>query len=473
MTLPAVDYSTAPAAFFDRYITRNERGKPFRLFDHQREVMRLAFEVDAAGRFFYDTVIWACPKKSGKTTMGGAVTAWFAFTQDPPNEAIVCANDLEQSQGRAFKALSGLLTHNPDLRCSVEDQTQRSITLTNGTTISAIANEYAGAAGSNHGLTTWDELWGYVSERSRRLWDELTPVPTRTNSIRFITTYAGFEGESELLYELYKLAVAPDEHPQGQGTRLHATLPIYANRESRLFAYWDHQPRMPWQTPEYYAAQRRTLRPTTYLRLHENRWTSGVAQFITPELWDACVDAKRSPELAPEELVFVGVDAGIKHDTAAVVAVRWDGDKLAVVSHRIWKPTPDEPLDLEATIEAHLRELHARMQIERIVCDPYQLHRSITTLKTAGLPIQEFPQTSANTTAMGQTLFDLLNGRNLRVYANDELRQQALNTVAVESTRGWRIAKEKASRKIDAIVALAMACNAAITVGRREPLFFI
>ena len=41
-------------------------------------------------------------------------------------------------------------------------------------------------------------------------------------------------------------------------------------------------------------------------------------------------------------------------------------------------------------------------------------------------------------------------------------RRQALNTVAVESTRGWRIAKEKTGKKIDAIVALAMACSAAL-----------
>jgi hypothetical protein len=42
------------------------------------------------------------------------------------------------------------------------------------------------------------------------------------------------------------------------------------------------------------------------------------------------------------------------------------------------------------------------------------------------------------------------------------MRQQALSTVAVENPRGWRIAKEKASKKIDAIVALAMACVAAM-----------
>jgi len=115
----------------------------------------------------------------------------------------------------------------------------------------------------------------FISEASRRLWEELTPVPTRRNSIRFIDSYAGIENESDLLLGLYKLAVSPDEHPDGQGERIHATLPIFANRAARIFCYWDHQPRMPWQTPEYYAAQRRILRPSTYLRLHENRWVVG------------------------------------------------------------------------------------------------------------------------------------------------------------------------------------------------------
>ncbi len=38
--------------------------------------------------------------------------------------------------------------------------------------------------------------------------------------------------------------------------------------------------------------------------------------------------------------------------------------------------------------------------------------------------------------------------------------------VAIESPRGRRIAKEKGSKKIDAVVALAMACVSAIERGR-------
>jgi hypothetical protein len=133
------------------------------------------------------------------------------------------------------------------------------------------------------------ELWGYTSESSTRLWEELTPVPTRKNSIRFISTYAGFEGESGLLWDLYKQVVSQDEHPEGQGERLHPDLPIYGNRDARIFAYWDHEPRMPWQTQTYYDSQRKTLRPRTYLRLHENRWATAEEVFITPEMWDPCV----------------------------------------------------------------------------------------------------------------------------------------------------------------------------------------
>jgi phage terminase large subunit-like protein len=228
---------------------------------------------------------------------------------------------------------------------------------------------------------------------------------------------------------------------------------------------------LPWQTPEYYSSQKKTLRPGTYLRLHENRWTTAEQIFITPELWDGCVESQRSPMLKPQTSLFVGVDAGIKHDTAAVVAVTWDThtDKLILAYHKIWHPSPTEPLDIEGTIEWYLRHLYSEFDVEQIIADPYQLHRSITTLEQASLPIREFPQTVANTTQMGQCLFDLLTGRNIRLYADPEMRSQALSTVAIENPRGFRIAKEKASKKIDSIVALAMACVAAIERGKVDP----
>jgi phage terminase large subunit-like protein len=453
----------SPITFIDRLVKKNELGQPFKLTDIQREILRLAFTFDVSGCLPWDTIIYSCVKKSGKTTINGAVTLAWGFTQEAPNEILVLANDLEQTLARVFKTMEGIIKFNPELQREAEVQS-RTIYLANGSTIVALSGDFAGSAGSNHGLVSYDELWGYVSESSTRLWEELTPVPTRRNSIRFITTYAGFEGESKLLWDLYKQVVSKDEHPEGQGERIHPDLPIYANREARIFCYWDHEPRMPWQTPEYYDAQKRTLRPGAYLRFHENKWATAEEIFITPELWDPCVDQSHRPTTTAREPLFVGIDIGIKHDNAARVAVRWDeaGEKLILVSYRIWKPTPAQPLDLEATVEEDLRDLADQCDLVEALIDPYQAHRSVTTLQAAGLPIKEFPQTTANCTRMGQVLFDLLNGKNLVLYASEELRQQALSTVAIENPRGWRIAKEKASKKIDAIVALSMAAVAAM-----------
>jgi hypothetical protein len=65
--------------------------------------------------------------------------------------------------------------------------------------------------------------------------------------------------------------------------------------------------------------------------------------------------------LTGDRSLFVGVDLATKHDGAAVVVVSGTPDgAIKLVSHRIWKPTPENPLDLERTVEWHLRELHSQ-----------------------------------------------------------------------------------------------------------------
>lgn len=456
--------------FVDRFVTVGETGQPFQLAPFQREIFTIAFDFDAEGRLAWDTFVYSTVKKSGKTALNGIVTGWWALTQEAPNELFVLANDQEQAQSRAFAALAKILKRNPQLRDVANVETKK-IVFYNDTVVTALASDYASAAGSNHGLVSFDEMWAYVTEGSRRLVDEMTPVPTRRNSIRFISTYAGFEGESELLRELYLQGVGPEEHAEGQGVKIHPTLPLYLNAEARLLVYWDHEGRLPWQTERYYASQRKTLRPSAYIRLHRNEWTTGESVFITAELWDAATDQTHRPVLPSPGLkpaIFVGVDASTKHDTTAVVAVRWNAGKVELVDHKIWTPSAESPIDLEATVEGFLRQLRKDYQLRAVKADPFQLHSIIGRLANEGLAIEEFPQTPSNLTRMGECLLGLLNGRNLRVYPSDELRAQAMNTSAEESTRGWKITKASGSRKIDSIIALAMACVAAAEHGPVE-----
>jgi phage terminase large subunit-like protein len=459
-----------PCAWIDQNITVSELGKPFKLAPYQRQVLARMFVFDENGKVAIDEAVWSEPKKSGKTTLAAALALWWGDTQEAPNEILVVANDLEQATSRAFATMCTLLKKNPTLGERAKRLSNTKITFATGTTIRAIASEYAGAAGSNHGLTLWDEIWAGTTENYRRLWDELTPVPTRLNSIRLVFSYAGFEGESKTLRDLYLAGVDAAEHPEGRGERIDEDLPIYRSKESaglNLVTFWSHECRMPWQTAAWLERQKQDHiskgRVSTWLRLFENRWVSGESAFITAALWDACVDPDRAP-LAPNKAIkiWVGVDIGIKSDTTGVVAVTReraaDGTHREIlVYHKIWTPKPGTPVD-HRDIAAVLRYLHRSFSVQKIYVDPSQALEMIAYLKREGVRIEEVPQTSGVVDAMGQTLITAIQARTLVVYADSDLRQQALNSVAIEMPSGMmRMSKVRSNRKIDAIVALALA----------------
>ena len=79
-------------------------------------------------------------------------------------------------------------------------------------------------------------------------------------------------------------------------------------------------PVAPWQTDEWLADMRRSLRPNQYLRMIENRFTFFTEEnFIEMSWWDACITGR--PVVANAELpVWVGVDASVKRDSTAIVA---------------------------------------------------------------------------------------------------------------------------------------------------------
>lgn len=141
-----------PAAWIDANILVSELGKPFKLAPYQRRVLAEMFRFDDTGKLWIDEGIWSEPKKGGKTTLAAAIGLWWGDTQEAPNEILVCANDLEQATSRAFATMKQMVKRNPGLGAKVAKVSTTTITFKTGTVIKAIASEYAGAAGSNHGL---------------------------------------------------------------------------------------------------------------------------------------------------------------------------------------------------------------------------------------------------------------------------------------------------------------------------------
>jgi hypothetical protein len=78
----------------------------------------------------------------------------------------------------------------------------------------------------------------------------------------------------------------------------------------------------------------------------------------------------------------------------------------------------------------------------------------------------EFAQSVPNLTEASTNFYELVKGRNLVVYPDAEIRLAVSRAVALETSRGWRIAKEKQSHKIDIVVAMAMAALPAVQQGQ-------
>lgn len=321
----------------------------------------------------------------------------------------------------------------------------------------------------NDGFISWT---GNCSEAARRAWDEMTPIPTIQQSLRFISTYAGFESQSDLLKELYIKGVAPEEHENGMGHKIEGLedLPCYAN--GKLFIYWDHEPRMPWQTQEYYEEQRLALRPSAYIRLHTNNWVTSQEEFIPTDWWDRATKAFTGPAdgwLGHPYYKFpvsIGVDAAIKRDCTAIVGCTHDSKRGKTIQlfHKIWTPKAGEWFDLEATVESYLLEQFRKFHVISILCDPAHLHQTLTRLKFRGLPVVEYTQTVNNMVRASQSLYDSLKYNNLESYPDEEMKRHIQLAIAETSSTGFRLVKNKsnANAHMDGSVALALSVYDAI-----------
>lgn len=443
-----------PLDFIEQVIRDPETGKAFELFDAERDFLTHAWERDDNGRLIHTEQAFIAPKKSGKTLIAAAhlLTTTLVFG-GLFAEGYALSNDLEQSIGRVFQAARRICEASPLLNREAEITQAKIRFPQTGGTIEALGGDYAGAAGAAPSISSFDELWAFTSERSRRLYDEMVPTPTRKVSCRLVTSYAGFANESTLLEELC-----------ARGLKQKQIGPNLYSGDGLLFA-WHHEPLAPWQDERWLAEMRRSLRPNQYLRMIEARFVTSEEAFITMSAWDRCVNPSIGHMPPDRSLpVCIGIDASVKHDQSAVVAVTFDkkSQRARLVTHRVFQPSPDEPLDFESTIERTVLDLKRNFHVRKVLFDPFQMASSSARLARAGVPMEEFPQTSANLTMASQNLWELIAEQRIVLYPDSNMRLAASRAVATETPRGWRISKSNASHKIDVIVSLAQATYAAI-----------
>jgi phage terminase large subunit-like protein len=460
-----IRFKRDPIAFIEQVLFDPETGRPFVLNDAERQFLRLALTLNENGRLKFPELLFGAIKKSGKTTLAAIIMlVMILLFGGRFAEGFCVANDLEQAQSRVFLQVKRIVEASPLLRGIAKLTSDRVTFPALDATIIAIASDAASAAGANPTISCFDELWGYVSERSRRLWDEMITSPARKISCRLTVSYAGFSGESVLLEELYKRGMAlPEVSPS-----LHAG--------DGMACAWHTEPIACWQTDAWLAEMRRSLRPSAYARMILNQFVTSESTFVDLGSWDACVEPALTPVHQDRQLpVWIGVDASTKRDSTALVAVTFDKKSQCVrlVAHRVFTPSPDDPINFEQTVEATLLDWRKRYLVRKVLFDPFQMVSVAQRLAKAHIQIEEYPQTVPNLTAATQNLFDLIQARQLTLYPDAQMRLAVSRAVIVESSRGWRLDKLKQQHKIDVVVALSMACLATNSIATISPRGFM
>jgi phage terminase large subunit-like protein len=98
------------------------------------------------------------------------------------------------------------------------------------------------------------------------------------------------------------------------------------------------------------------------------------------------------------------------------------------------------------------------------------MQASAQRLTAQGVPMVEYAQTVGGLTEASNNLYELIKGRNLALYRDDEMRLVVSRAVAVESPRGWKISKAVQTHKIDTVIALSLAALGAVSSASKKPM---
>lgn len=438
-----------------------ETKRPIVLEPVQKEVLRLFFERNPDGTFKYQTGLYSTIKKSGKTTIAAMVQQWATETWGDYGEVYHIGNKLDQAKRRAYTIQRNSIEMSP-YRKDWDIQELCMTHITSKSSVRPLPLSASGEAGGNQRLTSWTEVWGIRYEAGRRAWDELQPVPTQRLSFRFAESYAGFEGESLLLRDLWDMGLS--------GERLHEEYPIYGVPAAGLIAYIDTgvaARRMRWQTDEYYAKAEASERPSAFKRVHLNEWVSSVSAFIDEETWNAL---RGYADPADIKWVFIGVDASVSHDSTAITAVTLIGETIYELETRVFTPT-DGKLDYDLTIAPTLKAMFERWRVRQVVYDEYQLHSFMTRFSKEHRHIKFVPFKQDGPRVESDTaLYNRIQEATIRHSGSPHLAQHMRNAnkheVGSDEEKGIRIEKRHQEMRIDAVVALSMA---SIQASKHQP----
>jgi phage terminase large subunit-like protein len=457
-------------------------GQPIVLRPWQKELLNHIFAVRDDGRFKHRTALVGMARKNGKSALSSGIALWGLFMGEKGSEIYSCAADRDQAR-IVFGDAKKMIEAEPELMSQAKLYRDAIEIPSMGSVYRVLSSEAFTKEGLSPTLVVYDELH---AAPNRELFDVMTlGMGARREPLLLAITTAGVKtdntGQDSVAYSLYQYG---QKVARGE-----------VDDPSFFMSWWESPTESNHRDPEVWklanpafgdlnsvedfeSAVKRT--PEAEFRTKRtNAWVSSQTAWLPNNAWESRFVKKEIDKDVP---VILGFDGSFSGDASVIVGVTIE-ESPHVFLVEAWEKQPEDTDDWRVDsleVENAIIQACNRMNVKEIACDPFRWQRTMQVLQDAGLPIVEWPSTSAARMIPACSKFyDAVVSEKLTNDGSPLLTRHISNAVVKVDRLGPRIVKEHrgSPRKIDGAVASIIAFDRA-TVSRTEsevlvPQFFV
>ena len=437
-----------------------------------------AFE---GGGYRHQSQLVGVPRKNGKSALGSVIALYGLILG--PKGAEVYSVAAEKEQARIVFADAKRMIEASEELSAITKLYRDAIELPKfGSVYRVVSAEAYSKEGLSPTMTVMDEVH---AQKNRDLYDTFSLAMGARGKLATLIgiTTAGVKADStgrdSIAYSLYQYG---QKVARGE-----------VDDPSFFMAWWesaeeaDHKNPDTWMqanpgfgdlnaVSDFESAVKRT--PEAEFRTKRcNQWVSSQMSWLPTGSWEAC---EGEFVVSPDDEIVLGFDGSFSGDASVIVGavVPQDDEPVKVFLVKSWEKDlnihdDDWRVDIAEVEQTVLDFCQAHPKVREVACDPFRWQRSMQALEDKGVPIVEWPSTSARRMVPAcAKVFDAVMESRLIHDGNPILARHLSNAVTKIDNMGPRIVKDSRNspRKIDAAVAMVLAVDRALTGAKLEPV---
>ena len=448
----------------------------------QNETINHLFAVGDNNLFKHRTALIGMARKNGKSTLGSGIALWSLFMGSEGGEVYSCAADRDQAR-IVFGEAKRMIEAEEELSelCKIyRDAIEIPST---GSIYRVLSSEAYSKEGLSPTMVIYDELH---AAPNRELFDVMQlGMGARREPMMIAITTAGVKsdasGQDSTAYSMYQYGQRVARGEINDPTFFMAWWEAEQNSDHHLKATWEKaNPGFgDLNDPADFEAMVKKTPEAEFRTKRCNQWVSSQQAWLPNGAWDKL---KLEKEINKDVEMVLGFDGSFSGDASVIIGVTLE-DTPHIFVIKAWEKQPEDTDEWRVDtldVENEIIDFCSKHKVKEVACDPFRWQRSMQVLQDAGIPIVEWPSSSANRMVPACAKFyDAVVNETITHDGNPLLTRHISNSVVKTDRLGPRIVKEHrgSPRKIDAAVASIIGLDRA-TIARNEeiaavPAFFM